>query len=276
MQTSKPIFAICAVALCASALGLIAQDNPAQAKAREALLQKMRELDAQQAAPPAQQPQPLDAVVPAPGPAKAPPTATAPKPAVVAPARAKTTPAPVAPKPVVTTPPTTVMTQAGAVFAPVPPPSDEQATARAREALRQKMSELDTQPTAPLTAVVPAVKPAPATPAPSSKASDAEKKRADAEAAKAQKEAAEAERKRAAAEAKERKEAEKAALVEAQKTKKQLSSEAASGFKPIEAPALPISAEKQALLAELLRKYKADEITPEEYFKQKVKILADQ
>lgn len=228
MQTSKSFFTICAIALCAGSLSLAAQDTPAQAKAREALRQKMWELDAPQAAPPTQQPQPPRAVAPA----------TA------------------APKPVVTTRPATVMTQPGAVFAPVPPSSDEQAAARAREALRQKMSEIDTQPqpTPPPTEVAPATKPAPA----------------------AQPRPSDVEKKRAAAEAKERKEAEKAALAEAQKDKKRISDAAASGFKALEAPALPISAEKQALLAELLKKYKADEITPEEYFKQKAKILADQ
>lgn len=47
------------------------------------------------------------------------------------------------------------------------------------------------------------------------------------------------------------------------------------GLKPIEAPALPISADKQARLQALLAKYKADQITPEEYQKQRGEILAE-
>jgi len=46
------------------------------------------------------------------------------------------------------------------------------------------------------------------------------------------------------------------------------------GMKPIEVPALPISAAKEAQLQALLAKYKADKITPEEYHKQRAEILA--
>jgi hypothetical protein len=46
------------------------------------------------------------------------------------------------------------------------------------------------------------------------------------------------------------------------------------GFKPIDAPALPISADKEAQLQALLAKYKADQITPVEYQKQRAEILA--
>jgi hypothetical protein len=46
------------------------------------------------------------------------------------------------------------------------------------------------------------------------------------------------------------------------------------GLKPIEAPALPVSAAKEAQLKALLGKYKADQITPVEYQKQRAEILA--
>jgi hypothetical protein len=46
------------------------------------------------------------------------------------------------------------------------------------------------------------------------------------------------------------------------------------GLKPIAAPALPISSDKQFQLDALLQKYKADLITPEEYHKQRAAILA--
>ncbi len=47
------------------------------------------------------------------------------------------------------------------------------------------------------------------------------------------------------------------------------------GFKPILAPPLPISADKQARLDTLLGQYKADQISPEEYHKQRAAILAE-
>jgi hypothetical protein len=46
------------------------------------------------------------------------------------------------------------------------------------------------------------------------------------------------------------------------------------GLKPIEAPLLPVSATQQAQLQALLEKYKANQITPEEYYSQRAEILA--
>ena len=46
------------------------------------------------------------------------------------------------------------------------------------------------------------------------------------------------------------------------------------GFPPIQAPPLPYSADKQAQLDALLVKYQADQISPEEYHKQRAAILA--
>ena len=46
------------------------------------------------------------------------------------------------------------------------------------------------------------------------------------------------------------------------------------GLKPIEAPPLPITAAQEAQLQALLAKYKANQITPEEYQKQRAEILA--
>ena len=51
MQISKLIPAVCAAALCASFIAARAQDNPAQAAARAALMEKMNELEAQPAQP---------------------------------------------------------------------------------------------------------------------------------------------------------------------------------------------------------------------------------
>jgi hypothetical protein len=47
------------------------------------------------------------------------------------------------------------------------------------------------------------------------------------------------------------------------------------GLKPIESPSLPISAEKQARLEALLVKYRADQITPEQYHAERASILAE-
>jgi len=48
-----------------------------------------------------------------------------------------------------------------------------------------------------------------------------------------------------------------------------------SGPVPIVAPALPISMTKEQRLQALLAKYKADQINPEEYHKQRAAILAE-
>jgi hypothetical protein len=44
---------------------------------------------------------------------------------------------------------------------------------------------------------------------------------------------------------------------------------------PLPPPPLPISADKQRRLADLLVKYQADTITPEQYHQQRAKILAE-
>jgi hypothetical protein len=45
-------------------------------------------------------------------------------------------------------------------------------------------------------------------------------------------------------------------------------------YQPLEGPPLPFSVEKQGKLAELLRRYRADEITPEQYHAERAKIIA--
>jgi hypothetical protein len=49
----------------------------------------------------------------------------------------------------------------------------------------------------------------------------------------------------------------------------------ATVFAPISGPPTNLSATKEGRLTELLRKYKADEITPQEYQTERAKILAD-
>ena len=48
-----------------------------------------------------------------------------------------------------------------------------------------------------------------------------------------------------------------------------------AAFAPLEPPPAAVPASKEAKLADLLRKYKADDITPEEYHKDRAKILAE-
>ena len=45
-------------------------------------------------------------------------------------------------------------------------------------------------------------------------------------------------------------------------------------FPPLEGPPLPISSEKQQRLSELLQRYRADQVTPEQYQAERAKILA--
>ena len=60
-----------------------------------------------------------------------------------------------------------------------------------------------------------------------------------------------------------------------QAPKKPASMKGALTFPPIQGPPPSISAEKQQKLAELLRKYRAEEITPEEYHLQRAKIISE-
>ena len=46
-------------------------------------------------------------------------------------------------------------------------------------------------------------------------------------------------------------------------------------MKPIEAPPVPLSADKQQRLAELLQQYQKDQLSPEQYHQQRAKVLAE-
>jgi hypothetical protein len=48
-----------------------------------------------------------------------------------------------------------------------------------------------------------------------------------------------------------------------------------TSFQPIQGPPLPISTEKQQKLADLLRRYQADQVTPSQYHEERAKILAE-
>src|SRR5437867_4653048 len=146
MQISKSLLLGCAAALCILPQSLRAADTDAQIKAREALRNKMNEL----------QGQPANRETTAPAqPAPAPPVTQAPAP------QKKTPPPVVAKTPKPATKPAAPVareeTQQAMPEVVASPPVDSEATAREREAVRKKMDELVGQP-APKKA-----KPAPAT-----------------------------------------------------------------------------------------------------------------
>jgi hypothetical protein len=253
MQISKLLPAICAVAVCAGSISIRAQDNQAQAAARAALMEKMSEPDAPTAptnteAPPiivtpsgaALEQQNPPAAIPTP-----PPAPPEPQPAPTVPAVA----------PIQTPEPAATMSPPPDNSNPVAPASsDNSAQAAARAALEQKMSQVQEPP--PVEA--PIETPAPATtmpvvtePAPSPAPPVVPMVMPATNAIAAQPPVKPA----------------KPADV------KQAGNE--PGFKPIIAPPLPISMTKEEQLQALLDKYKADQITPEEYFKQRAAILAE-
>lgn len=229
MQISKLIPAVCAVAFCASFVAARAQDNPAQAAARAALMEKMNALEAQpaQPAPPPILVTPSGATQVRPGQPTnvvvVPPPVAHAQPAIPAPA---TKPAP--------------GTQA---VQTEPATSDAEAQAKAKAALEQKMSEMNKQNWA-TPAVAPAAPPAPPTqPVAVSPA----------------------------------KPAPPTVKPEPMSPPKPIGANYPGkelGLKPIVAPPLPISAARKAQLQELLEKYKADQITPEQYHTERAKILA--
>jgi len=256
MNTSKFLLTGLAVATLSTAPTVFADDTEAQIKAREALEQKMKELNTQPAtktpapasttAKPAPAPvtkpapAPTPVAKPAPAPAPAPVTqstpapAPAPKPAPVA-APAKPVPAPVVA-------PVAVETKKKSsgkepIFSEVPGPST---------AGNVRTTQLEAAP-APVT---PPVVAAPATPAqPAVVAAPAVVNQPAPAPAPTQPEAPKVVTKSSA---------------KAPKT---------GGYQPLVAPASPLNASKEAQLADLLSKYRADQITPEQYHAARAKII---
>jgi len=301
MRISKLLPLTCAAVLFVS-IPVRADDTAAQAAARAALMQKMQEMNDQPAdAAPA--PAELPAAEPAPAPAPAPakpakakkvkkaktpaPTAT-PAPAPVEPAPA------VAVAPVATAPAAFQETAASAV-------GDNSAQAAARAALLQKMNEPD-QPgepnmpqglpeappqglpeaPAPVMAETPAPAIAPASPELAPTTTPETPVQATARAALMQK-MQEMNMVAPVAVQPETVETAPPAPVEDQRfvapaaveIKKKHPGEMGSdfGFKPIVAPAVPVSSEKELELKALLERYKADLITPEQYHVERAQIM---
>ena len=269
MQISKCFLVVCAAAYCTALLPLRAADADTDAKLREALEQKLNELQTQ---PATATPQP-SATTPSP---KTPtPPATAPASITPAPADSEaiakarqamrekmselqaqpggrpTPPAQWTPPPMTKPSPSVAQPTPApppAVAQPSPavaPPVDQESIAKARDTLHKQMKELETQP--------PAATPAPASSPKVAKGQSGQKPV-------------------------EAKSQETAGKSEVQPNADKLAKKPAKGalsFPPIQAPPTAISADKETRLAELLRKYKADEITPEEYHQQRAKILSE-
>jgi len=232
MQISKLISAVCAAAFCAGFTAVRAQDTPAQAAARAALMEKMNELETQSAQP-------------------------APPPVVVTPAGAMqvkasqptnmvVVPSPVAPaqpaQPALATP-ESKSTPGPEAAQTMPATSEAEVQAKAEAALQQKMSELDKQNWASPT-VVPVTPPPQTQPMATSPVKPTPPMTQPAAMSPP-------------------------SQVNANYPGKEL------GLKPIVAPPLPISVGKEAQLRALLARYKADQITPEQYQTARAKILAE-
>jgi len=290
MQITKLLTPICAIAVCTAFLSVRADDSPVQAAARAALEQKMNEIDKPETAPatvsnaPAVKPArkaSTNAVAPVtPAPVVATPAPAPAAPAVDTPAEVKPVP-PAEPAPV-TLPPAaaapTAEPQPAAASTPVEPtpapataepPSAPAETAPAETTpavpppaeTKPAMAETPAAPEAAAPTAAPA--PAPiATPAPAPAATPTPAPTSTPTVAP------------------------KAAPVVVfplpvkpgvTSPTNQLNAQIPSGelgLKSIEPPTLPVSADQEAELLDLLAKYKASQISPEEYFKQRKEILA--
>jgi hypothetical protein len=271
MKFSKLLPVLCALAVGANSPVVRAEDNPAQAAARIALAKALFELDAQKA-------QGTNAAAAAPE-SQAPKAQPAPK-----------------------------TTDDDVVMKPINPPAtdDAKAIARAEKAAAKAKAKADQaaadeqakQAAADLKAKKEADKQLAAKQAAETKALQAQ---AEAK-AKADQAAADAQAKQAAADLKAKQAADNKMIAqqaaEAKAAQTQAESKPATqpaaavatapaqtgdatyagkdlGMKPIVAPALPIAASKEEQLQALLIKYKADQISPEEYHTQRAAILAE-
>jgi hypothetical protein len=254
MQISRRFLVACAAA-CATTLAARGNDTPAQIKAREAMRQKLLEGQTQAPATAPQPPQPAPVVAPAPA---VPPTA------------------PVA------------VAVSAAPDAPVPPPApaaqqaDPESIAKARAALHQKLEDSPAVP--PVTPTPPAAPSPPpvavvAAPAPAlaTQVTDSET------IAKAR----EAVRQRIAEDSEVGPRADSESIAKAREAVRQRTQSIAFAettslagnpstvnFPPLVGPPLPISSDKQQRLYDLLQRYKADQVTPEQYQAERAKILA--
>ena len=294
---------VCAVGICASFISVRADDTPVQAAARAALEQKMSEIDTNQTQPP---PVVVTPAVAKKVPPSKPATKTVPAKATTPATKTPTTEptpilvAPVAPKP--QSPPAATMPTVTAPATPPPTETKPTPTMTPAEPAAAVTTTAETNAAPAASETTPA---APVVPEPESQAAEtmpSETKPATPPPAETKPEAPAAEMKPAPT-------VEMAqpapvvikpappAITPAAGTTLQSPVMPATmkvkpgvmsatnqinaiytgkelGLKPIESPLLPVSATQQAQLQALLAKYKANQISPEEYHNQRAEILA--
>jgi len=272
----KLLPAVCAAVFCASFISVRADDTPVQAAARAALEQKLNELDTTQTQAPPVLVTPSGAVVVQPDksatnvtrtvPAKTVTSPTAPAKTTSAtkavPAASRTTPAaPVAPKPknppaeVTPATPPPAETKPAPMMTPVEPTAAATITSETNAA----PAASGTTPAAPVATMPTEV--TPATPPPT------ETKPAPPAITPAAGTVLQSPVRPATIKV-------KPGVMSATNQINAIYTGKELGLKPIESPLLPISAAQQAQLQALLAKYKANQITPEEYHNQRAEILA--
>ena len=272
----KLLPAVCAAVFCASFISVRADDTPVQAAARAALEQKLNELDTTQTQAPPVLVTPSGAVVVQPDksatnvtrtvPAKTVTSPTAPAKTTSAtkavPAASRTTPAaPVAPEPknppaeVTPATPPPAETKPAPMMTPVEPTAAATITSETNAA----PAASGTTPAAPVATMPTEV--TPATPPPT------ETKPAPPAITPAAGTVLQSPVRPATIKV-------KPGVMSATNQINAIYTGKELGLKPIESPLLPVSAAQQAQLQALLAKYKADQITPEEYHKQRAEILA--
>ncbi|HLH55465.1 MAG TPA: hypothetical protein VKY92_17820 [Verrucomicrobiae bacterium] len=311
MQISRKILVACAAA-CATTLAARGTDTPAQIKAREAMRQQLQNNQGQAPAPTPAAPAVINRAdsdsiskarealhqqlqsAPAPVSAPTPAPAVPPQPAA----------APIAPAPVA------APAAAANTDTPVPPAAppaqkaDPEAIVKAREAVRQRIEEsAATPPPVASTPATPTPAPAPApasgpervvTVPPTSAPAAAPVESTQPAAAQASDSEAIAKARSALrqqmnenfepgpkadndsiAKAREAVRQRMDSITYADPTSR-AGNKPGTNFPPLEGPPLPISSDKQQRLYELLQRYKADQVTPEQYQAERAKILAGQ
>jgi hypothetical protein len=257
MQIAKRFLVVCAATISFTVVThcAMADDSDAQAKAREALDKRLNEMQSQPAQPtPAPQTPPKPKVKkpkaaaqpkPTPPPPQAPARPQPPAQPVAPPVAQVTTPPPPAP-PEPTPPPApapVAKPQPKAAFsADATAPAESEAAARERAALESRLNQLQSQqPVAPQTQ--PGVQP---------------RMEVTAQPTTTWQPSASAH-----------------VAVAAPEPPKPPKMSPKQGFAPLQRPESPLSPAKEQQLQELLRKYRADQITPEQYHAERARILAE-
>ena len=272
----KLLPAVCAAVFCASFISVRADDTPVQAAARAALEQKLNELDTTQTQAPPVLVTPSGAVVVQPDKSATNVTRTVPAKTVISPtapatitsatnavpAASRTTPAaPVAPKPknppaeVTPATPPPAETKPAPMMTPVEPTAAATITSETNAAPAASgttpATPVATMPTEVTPATPPPTETKPAPPAITPAAGTVLQSPVRPATIKV-----------------------KPGVMSATNQINAIYTGKELGLKPIESPLLPISAAQQAQLQALLAKYKANQITPEEYHNQRAEILA--